>query len=130
MGLISLYRPPDDLNYMFSDNLRHVISTLWDKGILEILILEDLNFPEIRWDTGYPPNIDGVIYTVADILQDYGFIQLNTHPSRTNNENILDIVLANHPHKVSKLKCYHDIISIQIMPYCKLAIFCPASTIL
>ena len=111
LGLVSLYRPPDDLNYLFSDNFKHIISNLWDKGILEILVLGDLNFPEIRWDTGYPPNTEGLMYTVADTLQDYGFVQLNTYPSRLENDNILDVVLSNHPHKVSKLKCYRDIIS-------------------
>ena len=111
IGIISLYKPPEDLNYGFAENLNTILKTAWDKGLQEILLLGDFNFPEINWATGFPRTLCGLCYEVAEIFQDYGLSQLNTHPSRDDSDNILDLVLSNHPHKVSDIDCYHDMLS-------------------
>ena len=109
--IVSAYKPPDDLNYEFAHNLKHILRTAWDKGMLEILLLGDFNFPEINWETGYPRTLGGLCYEVAEAFQDYGLDQLNIHPSRDDSDNILDLILSNHPHKVGEIECYHDILS-------------------
>ena len=111
IGIVSIYKPPDDLNFGFADNLEHILKSLWAKGLFELIVLGDFNFPEIQWDTGFPRNLGGLSYQVAEILHDHGLVQLNTTPSRTDTDNILDLVLANHPHKVSEIECYRDIIT-------------------
>ena len=96
---------------MFVDNLKHNLKSMWDKGILEIITIGDFNFPEINWNTGLPRTLHGLAYEVASTFFDYGLTQLNRYPSREGSDNILDLVLSNHPHKLKNLDCYHDILS-------------------
>ena len=91
VGLLTLYRPPSDLNYGFNDNLKHNLDKMWEDGMTEIIVNGDLNFSEIAWSDGYPPNRAGLSYQVASTLQDYGLVQLNTTPSREGCDNILDM---------------------------------------
>jgi hypothetical protein len=111
IGILTVYRPPDDLNYAFHDNLKNTLAAMWRSGLTEILILGDFNFPEIQWETGYPTTLQGLCFEVADTLQDFGMTQLNRHPSRDDTPNILDLILANHPNKVGTIEGYHDILS-------------------
>jgi exonuclease III len=111
VGLISLYKPPDELNYEFANNLRHTIEGFWRRGIMELLVMGDINFPDMDWDTGFPKTLGGLIYEVAELFQEYGLTQLNRFPSRMDTDNILDVVLSNHPMKVDNLDCFFDILS-------------------
>lgn len=54
-----------------------------------MLVCGDLNFPEIDWDAGYPNNPNGLAYSTAEVILDYGLTQLDTHPSRDKNDDIL-----------------------------------------
>ena len=105
-GGLSIYKPPEDLNFEFAENLKHNIKSLWDKDILEIMLLGDFIMPEINWETRYPNNLAGLSFAVAEILHGYGFSKLNTFPSREENDNILDLVLSNHLQKITELQCY------------------------
>ena len=110
LGILSLYRPPKDLNFDFNTNLKHDLNSMWDKGLTEIIVTGDLNFSEIDWDTGYPPNINGLAYSVADTFQDFGLTQYNTNPSREDCDNILDVILVNHDENLESIEAYMDIL--------------------
>ena len=110
LGILSFYRPPDDLNFEFAQNMRHNLNAMWNNGLQEMLVCGDLNFAEIDWETGYPTNINGLAYATADLFQDFGLSQYNDHPSREENDNILDIILVNHDENLSEITAYMDIL--------------------
>lgn len=61
-GLLTLYRPPKDLNYGFNDNLKHNLGNMWLDGMTEIIVNRDLNSSEIVWADGYPQiTMDSII---------------------------------------------------------------------
>ena len=93
LGILSLYKPPNDLNFEFAQNLRDNLTAMWNDGLQEILVCGDLNFSDIDWESSYPENINGVAFKTAEIFQDFGLTQYNTHLSREENDNILDVYL-------------------------------------
>jgi hypothetical protein len=110
IGIVSVYRPPSDLNLLFADNLKACLDNLWHDNTKEIMVIGDLNFPEMNWEYGYPQARSGLCYDVASTLNDYGLIQLNDNPSREVNNNILDVILLNEPENLIELQCYKDIL--------------------
>jgi hypothetical protein len=111
VGIVSAYKAPNELNLQFAINLKHVLQGLWDKGIMELVVMGDFNLPEIDWDTGFPKTLNGLAYNVAETFQEFGLIQQNRTPSRLENDNILDIILVNHEHHIQDLDCYRDIVT-------------------
>ena len=91
LGILSFYRPPNDLNFDFCNNFERNLDSMWNDGLQEMLVCGDLNFSEIDWDSGYPVNINGLAFKTADLFQDFGLTQHNSHPSREENNNILDV---------------------------------------
>jgi hypothetical protein len=111
LAILSAYKPPDQQNYTFADNIRHCLQSLWNKGFIDVITMGDFNFPDIDWEIGYPTSIVGLDFQVAEIFQDYGLQQMNTFPSREGSNNILDLILTNNPEKLSNLQAYDDCIT-------------------
>ena len=110
LGILSFYRPPNDLNFEFCNNFEHNLDSMWNDGLQEMLVCGDLNFSEIDWDSGYPVNINGLAFKTADLFQDFGLTQHNSHPSREENDNILDVILVNHEENLGEITAYMDIL--------------------
>jgi hypothetical protein len=119
LGLISLYKPPDETNFDFVANLREaMINTwragmqkiTWRAGMQKILLLGDFNMPEIKWYLGYPLSDAGIAYSCCELFSEFGMDQLNNNPSRKTNKNILDLVLTNEPEDITDLDTYYEIL--------------------
>ena len=106
--LVSFYRPPRP-DTCFNNDLyeilcKHGKSGQHGKSGPKICLIGDLNLPEIRWSDlpDSPPQYRDLI----DILTEHNLVQINKCPSRTDNMNILDVVLTNFPDYFSEV-CYH-----------------------
>ena len=63
----------------------------------------DFNFKEITWQHDLDYNLPTHCLQFLDLINRFGWEQLNTHPSRHGNDNILDLILTNFPHKLSQI---------------------------
>jgi hypothetical protein len=110
IGLVCAYKPPDEDNFMFADNLKTCIEGIWKSGVQDLLVVGDFNLPDINWTTGYPASTRGLSFACANIFQEFGLDQYNTNPSRETNKNILDLVLCNIPEAIQDLEAYSDVL--------------------
>jgi hypothetical protein len=78
-------------------------------GINNILLLGDLNMPEVNWDA---MSSDNATYNqMCKTLDKFNLSQLNYNPSRHSCANILDVILSNKPLCISDVKCTVSIIN-------------------
>ena len=75
--IIMVYKPPDETNFIFAENLSCCFKNSWDAGFRDYLVIGDFNFPDINWDHGYPLNDAGIDFSCAELFQEYGLEQLN-----------------------------------------------------
>ena len=103
--ICALYRPPNnDLSYM--TELCNVLSQVANNySNSPIWIVGDINLPNIDWQTS---SISGSVYPTylcnpfLNFLQEYGFTQTVTFPTR--GSNTLDIFATNRPSLVKSCK--------------------------
>ena len=91
--LVVFYRPPsadDNFNTNFNTVLRNIKTGCPDA---KLCLIGDLNLPGINWESVQGNNNIANIF--CDTVSDYNLVQINKLPSRANNNNILDVALAN-----------------------------------
>jgi hypothetical protein len=95
--IVVIYRPPS-ADKTFNDNLKGVLTKIHSTGCRNILMLGDLNLPDINWESltaDQPISAD-----MCETLDLYSLYQINLNPSRRTNNNVLDIVLSNDPDSI------------------------------
>ena len=99
------YRPPN-ADSDFLHNLNSFIEFAIKSNLKDIIFLDDFNFPTIQWinGSGFPVTLCETSFT--DSLQDHGFLQLVTSPTR--GSNILDLVLTTNEYLVENIKTTDD----------------------
>ena len=99
------YRPPN-ADSDFLHNLNSFIEFAIKSNLKDIILLGDFNFPTIQWinGSGFPVTLCETSFT--DSLQDHGFLQLVTSPTR--GSNILDLVLTTNEYLVENIETTDD----------------------
>jgi len=103
LAIIIAYRSQKDPPPIFLQHFETTLNNCINAHYNKIMVLGDFNFKDITWnehlDNHLPPNCQ----LFMDITHRFGLTQLNTHPSRHDNDNILDLVLTNFPDQFSKV---------------------------
>jgi len=109
-GIISVYRPPNETNFLFVSNLRTCLLNAWRAGMHNLLVLGDFNLTDVNWEVAYPTNDAGISYACCELFQEFGLEQLNQFASRLQTNNILDIILTNNEDWVTNIDAYRQIL--------------------
>jgi hypothetical protein len=109
-GVVCVYRPPDVNNFIFADNLQTCLNNIWRAGINNLIVVGDFNFTDVNWSDGYPTSTRGLSFACCNIFHDYGLVQLNTLPSREENNNVLDLLLCNTPEIFGDIDAFWDLL--------------------
>jgi hypothetical protein len=98
-AIILFYRPPS-ADRAFIENFVNVLNNVYGSGIRDMLIMGDLNLPEIDWEMPNSENDD--LKLLLETIERYDLSQVNRCKSREINNNILDVVFTTFPHRLSK----------------------------
>ena len=109
VGLI--YRSPSDSGQDYNGKLRELIHEACNKKFSHLLLMGDLNYPDIDWDTwdSKGDSTDSIEYKFVECLQDNFLYQHITKPTRcrgSDRPNVLDLVLTNEEGMISKLEYF------------------------
>ena len=94
-----IYRPPDCVYEEFKDILKETMKILDDHRNSDIILLGDLNFPEIKWSDQEPRSVHSSgdkrlqIEALLNLTDDLFLNQLITKPTR--GDNTLDLLFTN-----------------------------------
>jgi exonuclease III len=103
IAVITAYRSQSDPHSQFLSNLENTLTNCTRANFTKILLLGDFNYPKIKWnphlDTKLPPNEREFI----QVMSSFGLTQINKNPSRTQSNNILDLIFSNFPDKLSRV---------------------------
>ena len=98
--IILLYRPPST-NY---DNNYHILLVQCLKKLCncnhEVIILGDMNLPDVDWQTGTFPS-NSAYTALCEFFFQFGFHQVVNIPTRDNN--ILDLIFVHNPNIISSI---------------------------
>ena len=89
----------------FLENLDTVITNCLQNNIVEFIILGDLNYSSIKWETHLDTKLPKQARDLINYLQEHNLRQLNRHPSREGEDNILDLIITNLPDEHSDITC-------------------------
>jgi exonuclease III len=101
--VITAYRSQQDPYARFLSNLESTIYNCVINNLTKILIIGDFNYSKITWDPARDNKLPLHCREFLQVINSYGLKQLNKHPSRAANDNIVDLVLTNFPDKISKI---------------------------
>ena len=103
------YRPPSsDCSYLseLTKFLRKASRTKFD----QLLIVGDFNLPNIDWPT-MTSSSDSDLYNIfTKSIKDHFLWQVVDSSFPTRQENLLDLVLTNIPHKIVDIEGFYDIL--------------------
>ena len=107
--LINIYRPPECEYGKFKNSLDKLSATLasLQAPLPEIMIVGDLNFPNMDWATlspvaGAPTLEKRQAALLKDFMEDWCLVQCVQSPTRGNN--VLDVVLCNNDRLVRDVR--------------------------
>ena len=72
--------------------LLQILPLLRYNTVTNLLVMGDLNLPQINWDDTDVSN-NSNLTQLLDLFLLYNLIQINKYPSRENSKNILDVIL-------------------------------------
>ena len=98
--IVLCYRPPN-ASIEFNINFDKCLKNILDKGYKNICVMGDLNFPSINWDS--VTSDEALASDFCEIIENYNLVQINVNPSRSINNNILDLVLVSNPELFTKV---------------------------
>ena len=81
------------------ENLAHVISASIEKGLTEIIMLEDFNIPDLTWLLDLDTDLPKECRDFLSLLNQYGMTQYNLFLSRMMG-NVLDLMISNLPEPI------------------------------
>jgi hypothetical protein len=102
-AIITAYRSQQDPYARFLSNLENTIYNCVINNLTKILLIGDFNYSKITWNPARDNKLPLHCREFIQVINSYGLKQLNKHPSRPLNDNILDLVLTNFPDKISKI---------------------------
>jgi len=105
IGVISAYRSQTNPCPEFLSNLDTIISNAIQNNVVEFLVLGDLNYSTIKWDPAIDTHLPKHSKELINYLQQHNLQQLNKHPSRKGEENILDLIITNITDAPSEVTC-------------------------
>ena len=95
--IITAYRSQKDPFDKFLHNFETVLTNCANANLNNILVIGDFNYSDITWNTALDTKLPPPCRNLLETFDRFGLKQLNTHPSRKNNNNILDLILSNNP---------------------------------
>jgi exonuclease III len=114
--IVAVYRPPDTTKVLFKEALTEIERYLTDisKQKSDLLIMGDLNFPNVNWDTktaksGCSKNDKDCFSDLCKVMEDHFLIQVIDKPTR--KDNLLDIVLTNSSDLVKRVTTEDTVMS-------------------
>jgi exonuclease III len=102
-AIITAYRSQQDPYARFLSNLETTIYNCVLNNLTKILLIGDFNYSKIKWNPALDNKLPLHCREFIQVINSYGLKQLNKHPSRATNDNILDLILTNFPDKISKI---------------------------
>ena len=105
--VIVAYRSQQDPYHLFLNNLETALTNCLRANRTNIIIIGDFNYSKIKWDTNLDTNLPPHCLEFMGTMERFGLAQLNSHPSRRENNNILDLILSNNPTQISPI--YSDL---------------------
>ena len=105
IAAITAYRSQTNPCPDFLNNLDTVITNCLQNNIVEFIILGDLNYSQIKWEQNVDTNLSKNSKDLIAYLQQHNLRQLNRHPSREGEDNILDLIITNLPDDHSDITC-------------------------
>jgi hypothetical protein len=103
IAVITAYRSQQDPYALFLSNLENTLYNCVRNNLSKILLIGDFNYSKIKWNAALDTKLPLHCREFIQVINSYGLRQLNKHPSRATNDNILDLVLTNFPDKLSKV---------------------------
>jgi exonuclease III len=103
IAVITAYRSQQDPYARFLSNLENTLYNCAINNLSKILLIGDFNYSKITWNPARDNKLPLHCREFLQVINSYGLKQLNKHPSRETNDNILDLILTNFPDKVSKI---------------------------
>ena len=103
IATITAYRPQTNPCPEFLGNLDVALTNCLENNIAEFIILGDFNYSDIRWDNTLDIHLSKNSRELQTYLNQHNLIQINPHPSRRNEENILDLIITNLPEEHSEV---------------------------
>ena len=123
--IVAVYRPPDTTKVLFKEALTEIERYLTDisKQKSDLLIMGDLNFPNVNWDTktaksGCSKNDKDCFSDLCKVMEDHFLIQVIDKPTR--KDNLLDIVLTNSSDLVKRVTTEDTVMSDHRLVMCQL----------
>ena len=104
-----IYRSPSERSIEHTSRLRELLVEASNKGFIHILIMGDLNYPDIDWVSynSRGDKTDSPEYKFVDTVQDcFLFQHINklTRWKGTQTPNILDLILTNEEQMVNNIE--------------------------
>ena len=96
--IFSVYNPPAACNTQNSTRelLEWLLNTINEHSNCRILLLGDINLPDINWDAmqSSKESLSAPEHLMIELCDKSNLTQHNQHPSRETNANILDVVMS------------------------------------
>jgi hypothetical protein len=99
IALVLCYRAPDEDLANFTTNLDTTTAKLF-QSFKQLLVVGDFNVPDLKGCFDYSSGSE-VEHSFLNTIDSYFLKQVNHIPSRSSNDNILDLVFTSDPDRIS-----------------------------